>query len=115
LFTSRDGTNPIDRRRRRERVVELLDKNAVPYSAASDSIGPLVSAIGEKAGIIVGQRTKARTDGKAVTAPKFPSGHDLRQAFGFAWFRRVMPPVLKELLRHTEIATTMKFYAGVNA
>jgi hypothetical protein len=65
LFTSRDGTNPIDRRRRRrERVVELLDKNAVPYSAASDSIGPLVSAIGEKAGIIVGQRTKAGTDGR---------------------------------------------------
>ncbi len=26
-----------------------------------------------------------------------------------------MPPVLKELMRHTDIATTMKFYVGVNA
>jgi hypothetical protein len=85
LFTSRDGTNPIDRRRR-ERVVEPLDQNAVPYSAASDSIGPLVSAIGEKAEIIVGERTKAGTVGKAMTAPKVPSGHDLRQAFGSLGF-----------------------------
>jgi hypothetical protein len=26
-----------------------------------------------------------------------------------------MPPVLKELMRHTDIATTMKYYVGVNA
>lgn len=50
-----------------------------------------------------------------MTVNKFASAHDLRRAFGFRWSRRVMPPVLKELMRHTEIATTMKFYVGVNA
>jgi integrase len=100
---------------RRGRVFQPLDKHALPYSATRDSIGPIISAIGEKAGIIVGQRTKADADGKAVTVPKFASAHDLRRSFGFRWSRRVMPPVLKELMRHTEIATTMKFYVGVNA
>jgi integrase len=100
---------------RRGRVFQPLDRNALPYSATRDSIGPVISAIGEKAGIIVGQRTKADEDGNAVTVPKFASAHDLRRAFGFRWSRRVMPPVLKELMRHTEIATTMKFYVGVNA
>jgi integrase len=100
---------------RRGRVFQPLSQDALPYSATRDSIGPIISAIGEKAGIIVGQRTKADDAGKAVTVPKFASAHDLRRAFGFRWSRRVMPPVLKELMRHTEIATTMKFYVGVNA
>ncbi len=74
-----------------------------------------MSLIGEKAGIIVGHRTKLNDDGKPVTVSKFASSHDLRRSFGFSWSRRVMPPVLKELMRHTDISTTMKFYVGVNA
>jgi integrase len=104
---------PVERRH--GRVFQPLDRNALPYSPTRDSIGPIVSAIGAKAGIIVGERTKLDDEGKPVTVPKFASAHDLRRAFGFRWSRRVMPPVLKELMRHTDIATTMKYYVGVNA
>lgn len=100
---------------RRGRVFQPLNQDALPYSATRDSIGPIASAIGEKAGIIVGTRTKVDEAGKPETVSKFASAHDLRRAFGFRWSRRVMPTVLKELMRHTEIATTMKFYVGVNA
>ena len=101
--------------RRRGRVFQPLNRDALPYSPSRDSIGPIVSLIGEKAGVIVGQRTKVDDQGNPETVNKFASAHDLRRAFGFRWSRRVMPPVLKELMRHTEIATTMKFYVGVNA
>jgi integrase len=100
---------------RRGRVFQPLDKSALPYSPTRDSVGPIISAIGEKAGVIVGQRTKLNADGEPDTVSKFASAHDLRRSFGFRWSRRVMPPVLKELMRHTDISTTMRFYVGVNA
>ncbi|MBA4107880.1 MAG: hypothetical protein C0485_19280 [Pirellula sp.] len=100
---------------RRGRVFQPLDKSALPYSPTRDSIGPIISAIGEMAGVIVGQRTKLDADGEPETVSKFASAHDLRRSFGFRWSRRVMPPVLKELMRHTDVATTMKYYVGVNA
>lgn len=86
----------------------------MPYSPTRDSIGPIVSAIGEKAGDIVGTRTKLE-DGEPITVNKFASAHDLRRAFGFRWSRLVMPPTLKELMRHTDISTTMRYYVGQNA
>lgn len=41
--------------------------------------------------------------------------HDLRRSFGFRWSSRVMPAVLKELMRHSSIQTTMKYYVTRNA
>lgn len=46
---------------------------------------------------------------------KFATAHDLRRAFGFRWSRKVMPTVLRELMRHESIETTMTFYVGQNA
>ena len=46
---------------------------------------------------------------------KFASAHDLRRAFGFRWAMRVMPAVLKDLMRHEDIGTTMKYYVGQDA
>ena len=46
---------------------------------------------------------------------KFASAHDLRRAFGERWATRVMPQVLRELMRHENINTTMKYYVGRNA
>ncbi|WP_428305503.1 tyrosine-type recombinase/integrase [Lacipirellula sp.] len=100
---------------RRGRVFAPLDKSALPYSPSRNAIGPLVTEIGEAAGVIVNQRVRRGKDGKPETVKKFASAHDLRRSFGFRWSRRVMPPVLKELMRHTEIATTMKYYVGLNA
>ena len=46
---------------------------------------------------------------------KFASAHDLRRSFGERWSIRVMPKVLKELMRHRSIETTMRYYVGKNA
>jgi integrase len=36
-------------------------------------------------------------------------------AFGERWAKRVMPMVLKDLMRHESVTTTEKYYVGVNA
>ena len=46
---------------------------------------------------------------------KYGTAHDLRRGFGFRWSRKVMPAVLKELMRHADIKTTMDFYVGTEA
>jgi integrase len=60
--------------------------------------------------VVVDERRKG---GKTVR--KFASAHDLRRAFGQRWSGRVMPTVLRELMRHASIATTMAYYVGDNA
>lgn len=62
----------------------------------------ILSAIGEKAGIVVGRDVEEE--------PVYASAHDLRRAFGTRWAKRVMPNVLKVLMRHASISTTMTFY-----
>lgn len=74
-----------------------------------------VVAIGKAAGIVIKPRTKLDENGKPVTVNQCASAHDLRRSFGFCWSRRVMPTVLKELMRHASIETTMTFYVGQNA
>jgi integrase len=72
----------------------------------------IVAAIGERAGVVVATVEKRkRVDGKlvATTSKKYASAHDLRRSFGTRWARRVMPATLKRLMRHAEIATTMKY------
>ena len=78
----------------------------------------LVSKIGRKAGVVVATVEKRkRVGGKlvTVTVKKFASAHDLRRSFGTRWARRVMPAVLQRLMRHAEIATTMKYYVTMDA
>ncbi|HQX52567.1 MAG TPA: hypothetical protein PLR25_21785, partial [Planctomycetaceae bacterium] len=65
-----------------------------------------IVAIGEAAQIKVDEK-----DGEAVWA----SVHDLRRAFGFRMSRKVNSMVLKELMRHASVATTEKFYVGIQA
>jgi integrase len=65
----------------------------------------IISRIGEKAGIVVARQPKE----------KFASAHDCRRAFGNRWAKLVTPAVLKELMRHSQIETTMKFYVGSEA
>ena len=74
--------------------------------------------IGRKAGVVVATVEKRkRVDGKLITTTvkKFASAHDLRRAFGTRWAKRIMPAVLKRLMRHSEIGTTMKFYVTMDA
>jgi len=78
----------------------------------------IVGAIGKAAGVVVAVTEKRkRVDGKLVTTTgkKFASAHDLRRSFGTRWAKRVMPAVLQRLMRHAEIATTMKYYVTMDA
>lgn len=67
------------------------------------AVGKAVSAIGDAAGVI----TDHANDRHATC-------HDFRRSFGDRWSRKVMPPDLKELMRHRSIDTTMKYYVGRN-
>jgi integrase len=100
----------VPQRERRGRVFKLLAADGTRMPATRRTVGPVVSAIGEKAGIVVDEQQRG---GK--TMRKFASAHDLRRAFGQRWAAKLMPTVLRELMRHTDIGTTMKYYVGQNA
>jgi integrase len=63
-----------------------------------------ISDIGEWAGIV--------TD---PAAKRYATAHDLRRSFGERWSKWVMPAVLMQLMRHSSITTTMKYYVGQSA
>jgi integrase len=92
------------------RVFKLLDIDGTLLQPTRRLVGPIVPAIGKAAGVVVDERRKS---GKFER--KFASAHDSRRAFGFRWAFRVMPTVLRELMRHEDIATTMAYYVGDNA
>ncbi len=99
------------------KVFKLLSPKTRRAIAPTD-VGRIVAAIGQKAGVVVATTEKTRKrDGKltTTTVKKFASAHDLRRAFGTRWAKRVMPAVLKRLMRHSEIGTTMKFYVTMDA
>jgi integrase len=88
----------------------------IQASIDADSVSRIVSQIGEKAGIEVNRTTKVdRKTGKPVTVVKFASAHDLRRSFGFRWADRVDTFKLQELMRHSSIETTRRYYVGRNA
>ncbi|MFA5056468.1 MAG: site-specific integrase [Opitutaceae bacterium] len=80
---------------------------AMPGTIDSEWAGRIVSRIGKAAGVVVDTSDAGRI--------KYATAHDLRRSFGSRWALRVMPPVLKELMRHDDIKTTMKYYVGYNA
>jgi integrase len=100
----------VPERDRRARVFKLLANDGALLQAEPWAVSKVVSAIGESAGVVVDER---ESDGKTVR--KFASAHNLRRAFGQRWAAKVMPTVLRELMRHASIATTMAYYVGANA
>jgi integrase len=75
-----------------------------------ETVGDTIVTLGRAAGIKVGRR---KVDGEYVA--KCASAHDLRRSFGERWAERLMPAQLCELMRHSDIATTMRYYVGRNA
>lgn len=69
-----------------------------------NGVSKQVAEIGRRAGVIVDS-----------AAERFATAHDLRRAFGTRWARRVTPAVLKILMRHKSIETTMKYYVGIES
>ncbi len=93
------------KRRRVGPVFSPQGKAGTPVRS-TDYCSRTISAAGSKAKIIVSR------DGSEVT---YATAHDLRRSFGDRWALRVMPVVLKELMRHASIETTMKYYVGRSA
>lgn len=65
-------------------------------------VSEAISDVGRAAGVIVDD------SGKPASA------HDLRRSFGTRWAQKVMPAVLKVLMRHADISTTLKYYVGIS-
>lgn len=87
---------------RRTGLVFALPRDKAPGDVPSrDWVCHVVSRIGKAAGVVVDERT-----GKTATA------HDFRRSFGARWSLLVMPQILRELMRHESIDTTMRFYVG---
>ena len=78
-----------------EREGFVFDLPGVPREVWK--VTKLVASISEKA------RVKTANDHWATP-------HDLRRAFGTRWASRVKPTVLKKMMRHADIHTTMKYY-----
>lgn len=72
----------------------------------SDTVSGWITDIGRAAAIKVNT-----TNG----IDKFASAHDLRRAFGTRWAKIVPAVILKELMRHGDIQTTMRFYVEIEA
>ena len=67
-----------------------------------------------KAITLQGEAANIKVDAKKGK-PVWASAHDLWRAFGFRWSRKVTSTALKELMRHSSVTTTEKFYVGINA
>ncbi len=65
-------------------------------------VSKVITAIGKQSGV-------------KVSDSKFASAHDLRRTFGLRWSSRLMPAELRELMRHSDISTTMTYYVLTNA
>lgn len=100
----------VPENQRRGFVFRLVTKQGEPMARSRHVVGPRVAEIGRKANVVTDQRER-----KGEIEKVFATAHDLRRAFGFRWSRRVMPTILRELMRHETVETTMKFYVGVNA
>ena len=108
---------PADKRRGK---VFFLPPNKAGNPLRPGDVSEVICAIGERAGVNVRSKVKSKVDPetgerKSVELTKFASAHDLRRSFGERWSERVFPKILKELMRHTLIETTMRFYVGQNA
>jgi len=83
-----------------------------------DTVSTKIVAIGRAANVKVDTRKAKKAkcdDDQPATVPVYASAHDLRRSFGERWASRVMPQTLKELMRHENVETTLRFYVGRNA
>ncbi len=88
-----------------DRVGLVFDICSTPGSPLSTKrASRYISAIGKAAKVVVDK-----------AADRYATAHDLRRSFGSRWAKRVMPAVLKELMRHSSIATTMSYYVSQSA
>lgn len=71
-----------------------------------DWVDRIACRVGKMSGVVVDDNGDGRL--------KYASPHDLRRAFGTRWALRVKPPVLMQMMRHSDIKTTMKYYVSLD-
>jgi hypothetical protein len=69
-----------------------------------DKVSAVIAEIGQKANVVV-----KKANGK------FASAHNLRRAFSARWTERLKPIVLRQLMRHAAVQTTMNYYVNLDA
>lgn len=74
--------------------------------------GPLSTKRASRYISSIGKATKVVID---KAADRYATAHDLRRSFGSRWALRVPPAVLRDLMRHSSITTTMSYYVDLNA
>ena len=80
------------------------------------SVSKSIVKLAKAAGIKVDEKpVKDPEPGEPDRQPVYASAHDLRRAFGYRWARRVMPMVLKEMMRHASVQTTEQYYVRIEA
>ena len=77
-----------------------------------DTVSKAICAIGESAAVKVDERP-SKVKGEKPK-PVWASAHDLRRAFGYRWSRRVNAMTLRDLMRHSSVTTTEKYYVGIS-
>ena len=77
-------------------LVAAVPQRSVPR------VSEAIQRIGAAAGVVVNDQDKAA------------SAHDLRRSFATRWAQKVMPSVLKVLMRHGDISTTLRYYVGIS-
>ena len=70
------------------------------------TVGNRISLAGKQANVVVSRK---------ANRIKFASAHDFRRSFGARYAPVVMPDVLRILMRHASITTTMTYYTHSNA
>ena len=98
----------VPEHQRTGRVFKFLNRRGKEIQFGEDWATTIITRIGKTACVVVHTDSRSRKK-------KFASPHDLRRSFGTRWSYRVMPQVLKELMRHERIETTMKYYVGQQA
>lgn len=86
----------------------VLTRDGKSYSRSRHAVGKIIAELGRKAGIVV------KADPKTGRR-EFASAHDLRRSFGERWAKRIEAPFLQKMMRHSAIATTLRYYSSRNA
>lgn len=85
------------------RVFRLADQRT-NLPLAAHQVSRIAGKVGRRAGVVTN-----KAEGK------YAGLHDLRRGFCTRWAKRVMPPILRRLARHSSVTTTLAYYVDLDA
>jgi integrase len=91
-------------------AVPLADRHGLVFGIYGPT-GPLTTKRASRYIAAIGKAANVVTN-KAMA--RWATAHDLRRSFAVRWSKRVFPPELQALMRHSSITTTLEFYVQQN-